>query len=102
MNPVGQVKYFCSRFDNTLQPHAVCATDTSKEPKLLVLEVSPGAITDLAVASRTTERLYSLSSHSLGTWSTTSPSTKESRRMPSLGAGTSRYSSSSTTWSTPV
>ena len=60
MNPVGQIQDFSSRVDNTLHPYAVCATNTSEEPKPLVLEVSPGAITDLAGAIRTTERIVDI------------------------------------------
>lgn len=41
--PAGQVLYFRSRIGDRLQPCGVCATDTSDEPKALILEVSPRA-----------------------------------------------------------
>jgi pimeloyl-ACP methyl ester carboxylesterase len=48
MKPLGQIEYFRSRIDGSLSPCAVCATDTSDEPKPLILEVSPGALRDLS------------------------------------------------------
>ena len=57
MDPTGQLKYFRSRTDGELHPYAVCATDDSPEPKPLVIEVSPGAISDLQGCVRTTEEI---------------------------------------------
>ena len=57
MNPTGQLNYFRSRTDGRLHPYAVCATDDSPEAKPLVLEVSPGAISDLPGSVRTAEEI---------------------------------------------
>jgi len=55
MNPQGQIQYFRSRVDGKLWPSAVCATDDDSEPKALLLEVSPGAISNLENCVRLTE-----------------------------------------------
>ena len=47
MKPTGQLEYFRSGIDGAEVPCAVCATDTSDEPKPLIIEVSPGAMKDL-------------------------------------------------------
>lgn len=47
MKPTGQLQYFRSKVDGTSVPCAVCATDTTDEPKPLIVEVSPGAMNDL-------------------------------------------------------
>jgi len=47
MKPTGQLQYFHSKIDGTLVPCAVCATDMTDEPKPLIVEVSPGAMSDL-------------------------------------------------------
>ncbi len=60
MNPVGQLQYFRSSVDGNLHPCAVCATDTTNEPKPLILEVSPGAILNLPGAVTTTEEIASI------------------------------------------
>ncbi len=62
MQPKGQVKYYRSGVDGQLHPYAVCATDNGAEPKPLILEVSPGAISDLARAVADTEELVSIAS----------------------------------------
>jgi poly(3-hydroxybutyrate) depolymerase len=43
----GRLEYFRSGIDGTEAPCAVCATDTTDEPKPLIVEVSPGAMKDL-------------------------------------------------------
>jgi len=57
MKPVGQLQYFRSKVDGKLHPCAVCATNRSHEPKPLILEVSPGAISDLSAAVAQTEEI---------------------------------------------
>ena len=57
LKPVGQLQYFRSKVDGKLHPCAVCATDTTDEPKPLILEVSPGALSDLPVAVSQTEEI---------------------------------------------
>ncbi|MCZ6635990.1 MAG: hypothetical protein O7G87_21545, partial [bacterium] len=57
MNPIGQLQYFRSDVDGKLHPCAVCATDTSDTPKPLILEVSPGAISNLPGAVSLTEQI---------------------------------------------
>ncbi len=57
MKPSGQVQYFRSGIDGSLSPCAVCATDTSDEPKPLIVEVSPGALGDLSRCVADTERI---------------------------------------------
>ncbi len=47
MKLTGRLEYFRSRIDGTEAPCAVCATDTTNEPKPLIVEVSPGAMKDL-------------------------------------------------------
>jgi predicted esterase len=42
VEPKGRIEHFRSAVDGELRPCAVCATDTSAEPKALILEVSPG------------------------------------------------------------
>ena len=55
--PVGQLQYFRSKVDGKLHPCAVCATDTSDEPKPLIVEVSPGALGNLPGAVELTEQI---------------------------------------------
>lgn len=57
MKPVGQLQYFRSEVDGRLHPCAVCATDATGEPKPLILEVSPGALGNLAGAVSQTEEI---------------------------------------------
>ena len=57
MMPVGQLQYFQSKVDGKLHPCAVCATDTSDEPKPLIVEVSPGALGNLPGAVELTEQI---------------------------------------------
>lgn len=57
MKPVGELQYFRSKADDRLHPCAVCATDTIDEPKPLVLEVSPGALSNLPGAIAQTEAM---------------------------------------------
>ena len=57
MKPVGQLQYFRSNVDGRLHPCAVCATDTTEEPKPLILEVSPGALGNLPGAVSMTEEI---------------------------------------------
>ena len=57
MDPVGQLQYFRSDVDGKLHPCAVCATDTSDTPNPLILEVSPGAISNLPGAVSLTEQI---------------------------------------------
>ena len=47
MTLTGQLQYFRSKIDGSLAPCAVCATDTTDEPKPLIVEVSPGAMGNL-------------------------------------------------------
>jgi len=44
----GQVLYYHSKLDEMLQPLPICATDNSSIPKPLILDLTPGAISDLA------------------------------------------------------
>ena len=60
MKPVGQLQYFRSDVDGKLHPCAVCATDTGDEPKPLILEVSPGAISNLSGAVAMTEEIVGI------------------------------------------
>ncbi len=55
--PVGQLQYFQSKVDDKLHPYAVCAIDTSDEPKPLIVEVSPGALGNLPGAVELTEQI---------------------------------------------
>ena len=57
MKPAGQLQYFRSNVDGKLHPCAVCATDTGNDPKPLLLEVSPGAISNLPAAVALTEEI---------------------------------------------
>ncbi|MBI1929748.1 prolyl oligopeptidase family serine peptidase [Candidatus Poribacteria bacterium] len=57
MKPTGQLHYFRSDVDGKLHPCAVCATDTSHTPKPLIVEVSPGALGNLAGAVALTEQI---------------------------------------------
>ena len=57
MKLVGQLQYFRSGVDGKLHPCAVCATDTSDEPKPLIVEVSPGALGNLDGAVVLTEQI---------------------------------------------
>lgn len=57
MKPVGQLQYFRSEVDGRFHPCAVCATDTTDDPKPLILEVSPGALGNLAGAVSQTEEI---------------------------------------------
>ena len=44
MMQVGQLQYFQSKVDGKLHPCAVCATDTSDEPKPLIVGGQPWRI----------------------------------------------------------
>ena len=57
MNPAGQLQYFRSDIDGKLHPCAVCTTDTSDEPKPLIVEVSPDALGNLSGAVALTEQM---------------------------------------------
>jgi len=57
MNPIGEIQHFRSEVDGELHPCAVCATDTTDEPKPLILEVSPGALSNLPGAVAQTEQI---------------------------------------------
>ena len=57
MKPIGELQYFRSEVDGKLHPCAVCATDTTDEPKPLILEVSPGALSNLPGAVAQTEEI---------------------------------------------
>ena len=43
----GQVLYYRSKLDEMLQPLPICAADSSSTPKPLILDLSPGAISNL-------------------------------------------------------
>ena len=58
--PTAQLQYFRSPVDGRLHPCAVCATDTGPEPKPLLIEVSPGAMTDLPGAVALTEEMAAI------------------------------------------
>lgn len=62
MKVKGQIRYYRSTTDNAPLPYAICATDDSAEPKPLILEVSPGAITNLDKAITDTEELANIAS----------------------------------------
>lgn len=53
----GQLLYFHSKIDQRSHPYAVCATDDSPEPKPLIVEVSPGAISNLERAVHDVEEI---------------------------------------------
>ena len=57
MKPIGELQYYHSKVDGKLHPYAVCATDKTDEPKPLILEVSPGALSDLTGAVALTEEI---------------------------------------------
>ncbi|MBM3932819.1 MAG: hypothetical protein FJ319_00690 [SAR202 cluster bacterium] len=57
MRPQAQLLYFRSKIDLKLHPYAVCATDDLPGPKPLILEISPGAITNLQKAVEDTEKI---------------------------------------------
>ena len=58
----GQLQYFHSKVDGKLHPCAVCATDTTDRPKPLILEVSPGALSNLPAAVAQTEEIARIAS----------------------------------------
>jgi predicted esterase len=60
MIPTGQVQYVKSRVDGNLYPCAVCATDTTDQPKPLIIEVSPGAFSHLPECVQQTEQIAAL------------------------------------------
>lgn len=60
MRPSGQVHYFRSHIDGELCPYAFCATDTGSEPKPLVVDVTPGALNNLARAVSQAEEVVAL------------------------------------------
>jgi len=60
VKPVGQLQYFKSKVDDKLYPYAVCATDTSDDPKPLIVEISPGAWGNLSAAVARTETLINM------------------------------------------
>jgi len=60
VKPVGQLQYFKSKVDDKLYPYAVCATDTSDDPKPLIVEISPGAWGNLSAAVAQTETLINM------------------------------------------
>lgn len=55
----GQLLYYTSRLDDTLQPLPVCSTGEGKAEKPLLLDVSPGAISSLSHSVRRCEELAS-------------------------------------------
>jgi hypothetical protein len=57
VSPVGELLQFRSPVDGLLHPCAVCATDGSLEAKPRIVEVSPGAISDLPGAVALTEEI---------------------------------------------
>jgi predicted esterase len=57
MRSAGQLHYFRSDVDGKLHPYAVCTTDTTDTPKPLILEVSPGALSDLSRTISQTEEI---------------------------------------------
>ena len=60
MTPKGQLQYFQSLVDGQFHPCAVCATDSSTDPKPLIIEVSPGAISYLPRAVNLVEEIVGL------------------------------------------
>ena len=56
----GELRDFKSRIDGKLHPYAVCVAGDSNEPLPVIVEVSPGAITNLPAAVETTERLANM------------------------------------------
>ena len=60
----GQLQYFRSPVDGRLHPYAVCATDAGPEPKPLLIEVSPGAMSDLPGAVGLTEEMAAIAADS--------------------------------------
>ena len=62
--PAGQLQHFRSPVDGRLHPCAVCATDTGPEPKPLLIEVSPGAMSDLPGAVSLTEEMAAIAAAS--------------------------------------
>ncbi len=57
MRPVAQLLNFRSKIDARLHPYAVCATDDSPGTKPLIVEISPGAITNVQKALEDTEKI---------------------------------------------
>lgn len=53
----GQLLYHRSRLDGKLQPLPVCATHDGSDPKALILDLSPGAISDLVGSIKRCEQL---------------------------------------------
>lgn len=47
-----QLLYYRSKFDDGLQPLPVCETGEGRDPKALLLDVSPGAISNLPVSAQ--------------------------------------------------
>ena len=62
MKPKGELLCYRSRVGGRLWPYAVCATDTTAEPKPLILCVSPGAIDNLEKAVKQTEEIAEIAS----------------------------------------
>ena len=56
----GELRDFKSRIDGKLHPYAVCVAGDSNEPLPVIVEVSPGGITNLPAAVETTERLANM------------------------------------------
>ena len=57
MSPSGQLFHYTSSVDGESIPYAVCATGDGDEPRPLIIEVSPGAISDLDASVRLTEEI---------------------------------------------
>ena len=55
----GTVDHYMSAMDGKQRPYAVCATGTDKQPRPMIVEVSPGG-TDLQRAVRTTEGIAAI------------------------------------------
>ncbi len=53
----GQLLYYRSRLDGKLQPLPVCATGEGSDPRVLILDLSPGAISDLGPSVARCEQL---------------------------------------------
>lgn len=52
-----QLLYYSSSLNDQLQPLPVCATDSTPNPKSLILDLSPGAISDLGGSVRRCQQL---------------------------------------------
>ena len=86
--PAGQLQYFRSPVDGRLHPYAVCATDTDPEPKPLLIEVSPGAMSDLPGAVALTEEMAAIAAEAGRSWRGPAAHGARTRhRLPELRRG---------------